>query len=72
MYPSSTISKYQTNNKIYQSLGVFFINYLSTELFTGNLAGIPLVQQLRFFTFLLFKVLISPFKESVFGVSEHE
>jgi hypothetical protein len=50
----------------------FYINYLSTALFTGNLAGIPLAQQLGLFTFLLLALGDLARTGSAFPVSEHE
>lgn len=53
-------------------MGAFFINYLSTELFKGNLAGIPLAQQLGLSAFLAVTFRDFPLIESAFPVSEHE
>jgi len=53
-------------NAIFQSF------HLSTVLFAGNLAGMPLVQQLGLFNFLLFTFRDFPLTGSALLVSEHE
>jgi hypothetical protein len=53
-------------------LKIFILSHLSKELFTGNLAGIPLAQQLGLSTFLALTFRDFPLIASAFPVSEHE
>jgi hypothetical protein len=51
---------------------IFQIFHFLTAIFTGNLAGIPLAQQLGLFTFLLVALIDLALTGFAFPVSEHE